>query len=277
MKASEAHRHYACVGVPISEQRTPLVPEVADVDGGERVIAMLVCGADDVVPVRLVSGKGLDFESRRRKVCKIVEEVRGTFCAEPMRIETNGCLACGYEVDLSACCSLNEGERALAEQCSVAAAVWPCPLASGRVEVAGDVVPGEAIELLEDFLRIGVLDVMEHSRDFVDGDDAVGRAVVFAERAVREGVVVEPLQTCLSVVGEFVDAEKLSCGQRDIGAHNGDVGVARADVSAFDGICGVDNGLLDFVSEVIGESVLMVAGDLQELGTAEIGPVPVGG
>ncbi len=77
--------------------------------------------------------------------------------------------------------SLNEGERAFSEECSVAAAVRPRPLASGRVEVAGDVVPGEAIELLEDFLRIGVLDVMEHSRDFVDGDDAVGRAVVFAE------------------------------------------------------------------------------------------------
>lgn len=65
-------------------------------------------------------------------------------------------------------------------------------------------------------------------------------------------MVVEPFQAGLSVLGEFIDAEKLSCGQRDIGAHKGDVGVARADVSAFDGICGVDNGLPDFGSEVVG-------------------------
>lgn len=142
---------------------------------------MLICCADDVVPIRLVSGKGLDFETRRRKVREIVEEIRRTFGAEPVRIETNGCLAGGYEVNFAVCGTLNEGERALSEQCSVTAAVRPCPLASGRVEVTCDVVPGETIELLEKFLGVGVLDVPEHARDFADGDDAVSRAVVFAE------------------------------------------------------------------------------------------------
>jgi len=86
---------------------------------------------------------------------------------------------------------------------------------------------------LDELLRAGVFDVAEHTRDFVDGDDSVCRAVVLGERAVGEGVVVEALQAGLSVFGKLRDIEKLAGDVCYVGTHQGDVGVARPDVAAF--------------------------------------------
>ena len=123
MKAPQATSRHAIVGIPICQQRAPLVPEVADIDRAECVIAMLVCCADDVVPVRLVPGKSLDFQSGRRQVGEIVKQVLRTFGTQPMRIEANDCFAFGYKVHFTIRRTLDEGEGVLAEQCSVAAAV----------------------------------------------------------------------------------------------------------------------------------------------------------
>ena len=123
VKASQAHCYYAIIGVPKGEQGPTLVPEVADVDGAERIIRVQVCCADDVVTVGLVFGEGLDFQSGRRQVGEIVEEVLGTFGTQPMRIEANDCFAFGYKVHFTIRRSLDEGEGTFAQQCSVVAAV----------------------------------------------------------------------------------------------------------------------------------------------------------
>ena len=128
---------------------------------------------------------------------------------------------------------------------------------------------------MDELLRAGVFDVAEHTRDFVDGDDSVGGAVVLGERAVGEGVVVEALQAGLSVFGELRDIEKLAGDVCYVGAHQGDVSVARPDIAAFNRIGCVDDRFLHFLLQVVGEPVHVVDGDLEQLSAAEIGPVPI--
>jgi len=91
-----------------------------------------------------------------------------------------------------------------------------------------------------------------------------------------EGIIVKSLEPFSSVFNQLIDAEELSGCQCNVSTHNGDVGIAGADVSAFDGVCGVDDGVFDLPLKLIGQAVHVVVGDLEKLRAAEICPVPVG-
>ncbi|MFV2065775.1 MAG: hypothetical protein ACC645_02255, partial [Pirellulales bacterium] len=57
--------------------------------------------------------------------------------------------------------SLDVRAGAVTQQGGVASAVRAGPLAGRRVKVTRDVAPGEAVQLAQEFLRFGVLDVPE--------------------------------------------------------------------------------------------------------------------
>ena len=103
----------------------------------------------------------------------------------------------------------------------------------------------------------------------------VGRAVVLGERALLQRVVVEPPQPLAAVVGQLGDVEPLARDQRDVGSHQGDVRVARADVAPHDRAGRVQDRVVDLLLQVGGQAVQVIDGDLQELRAAEIRPVPV--
>ncbi|MHC4286338.1 MAG: hypothetical protein ACYSWZ_25730, partial [Planctomycetota bacterium] len=65
------------------------------------------------------------------------------------------------------------------------------------------------------------------------------------------------------IFGELGDVEKLAGDVCDVGAHEGDVGVAGPDVAAFNRIGCVDYGLPDLTLQVVGEPVHVVDGDLE--------------
>jgi len=88
-------------------------------------------------------------------------------------------------------------------------------------------------------------------------------------------VVVESLEAGFAVVGQLFVVEKFAGNECHVGAHYGDVGVAGTDVSAFDCPSGVDNRLSDLPLQIGGQVVHVVDGDLEQLSTAEIRPVPV--
>ncbi len=116
----------------------------------------------------------------------------------------------------------------------------------------------------------------EQARQFLDRHNAVCRAVVLVERPVGQRMVVKPLEPRLAVVKQLCVVEKLTGDQCHIGAHYGDIRIARTDVSAFDSASGVKNGIHDLSLQVGGQPVHVVDGHLEELHAAEIGPVPIG-
>jgi len=115
----------------------------------------------------------------------------------------------------------------------------------------------------------------EHTGDFFYGDDGVGGAIVFGERAVFDGVVVESSEARLAVVSQLRDIKKFTRNERHVGSHYSDVGVARADISALDRMCRVEDGIFDFLLNIFREPVQVVNSDLEQLCTAEVSPVPV--
>ena len=61
---------------------------------------------------------------------------------------------------------------------------------------------------------------------------------------------MKALEAFTPVAAKFLEAVELARDERHIGAHNRDVGVARADVALLDRAAGVDDGGVDPGGEV---------------------------
>ena len=110
------------------------------------------CRADDVVFFGRVAGEGFDFQAWFGQFGEVAEEDLRAFGADAVGVEGFVCFAIGEEIYFVVGCSLDEGLGAVAQECSVAAAVWAGPLAGRGVEAAGEVVPGGTVELTQESL-----------------------------------------------------------------------------------------------------------------------------
>ena len=180
------------------------------------------------------------------------------------------------EIDATGGGALDEGQRAVGVKRTVGAAVRAGPLAGGRVEVRGDFLPGVAEEIVDERLRGGRADVGLEAREFEEGDDRVGGAVVFFEGAIVASVGVKAREALEPVGARLVVRQEFAGDERDVGAHDRDIGVAGTDVAFFDGGASAEDRGVDGGGEVGGEAGAVVAGDLEERDAVEVGPVKIG-
>ena len=61
MQTSQTHCHNAGHGFPVGQERSSLVPEIADINRTQREVGMEKCRADNVVPVAGITGECLDL------------------------------------------------------------------------------------------------------------------------------------------------------------------------------------------------------------------------
>ena len=170
-----------------------------------------------------------------------------------------------------------EGERAIGREIGIAAGVGARPLARGRVEVLRHGFPGHIQHIAAHAVDILVVNLRVDAAQVHNRLHRVCGAIVFGERAVLHGVFPGLGKAADAVVQHFLPAEQLAAAQRDIAAHDGNVGVTRMHVPPEDGQAGAAQRLAQFHQHLRAEALRVEQKRLQNFLAAKIRPVPIRG